>query len=367
MEAMITAPSRHFVANHGLAFVGSFTTARRKARGQGIHAYRIDHQSGTWSLTDHIGDLINPSFLITDPARSVLYAAHGDSDYASAFSIDPQAGTLHLLGRATTGGRNGVHLALDPFGRFLIVANYASGSLSVLPIRTDGSLGSVTQVLDLPGLTGPHGTEQTGAHPHHVVFDPSGRFVLVPDKGLDRIFVLTFDSDLGRLSLAAAGHAIMRPGAGPRHIVFHPRLPIAFVVNELDSSVATCRWDGENGVLDPLQAIPSLPPDFFGASTAAAIVITPDGRHVFVSNRGQDGITHFEFDARQSPLKAIDWTPANSRDPRFMTLNPAGDRLLVANEQGDNVTAFRIAARRGGLIPDGIVLNSASPCAVAFL
>jgi 6-phosphogluconolactonase len=362
---MTTTASPGSTTLHGLVFVGCFTTAQRKARGTGIDVYRINPDPGAWQATDHVPDLVNPSFLITDAARNVLYAAHGDSDYASAFSIDAASGKLQPLGRAATGGKNGVHPALDPSGRFLIVANYASGSLGVLPVRPDGSLADVTQVLDLPGERGPHRTEQPCAHPHHVVFAPLGRFLLVPDKGLDRVFVLTFDSGRGRLAIT--GQAVMRPGAGPRHIVFHPHLPCAFVVNELDSTVATCRWDDSDGTLEPMHVVPTLPPDFFGASTAAEIVVTPDGNHLYVSNRGQNGIAHFRFIAAEGRLNVIGWTPANGSDPRFMTLDPAGECLLVAAEQGDNISAFQIAGQDGNLSPHGAVLPCASPCTIAFL
>jgi 6-phosphogluconolactonase (cycloisomerase 2 family) len=362
---MITTASPNAAPTRALAFVGCFTTERRQARGNGIDVYRIDPGTGAWNPTDHVPDLVNPSFLITDAARNVLYAVHGDSDYATAFSIDPSGGKLRLLGTAPTGGINGVHPALDPSRRFLIVANYATGSVGVLPVRPDGSLAAVTQVLPLPGEIGPNRIEQPCSRPHHIVFAPSGRFLLVPDKGLDRVFVLTFDAGCGRLAIT--GQAVMRPGAGPRHIVFHPRLRIAFVVNEIDSTVATCRWDDSAGVLTPIHLVSALPPGFFGASTAAAIVVTPDGNNVYASNRGQNGVAHFRFIEAESRLDVIGWTQANGRDPRFMTLTPAGDSLLVAAEQGDNISAFRIAGQDGSLSPRGWVLPSASPCTIAFL
>ncbi len=343
--------------------VGSFTTAERKARGEGIHVYRVDPDSGAWMPTQQIGDLENPSYFTIDAKRLVLYTVHGDRDYVTAFSIDPEQGGLHRLGRANTGGMNGVHPALDPTGRFLLVANYASGSVAVLPVAQDGTPGDFVQVLELPGPIGPHRTEQKISHPHQIVFDPSGRFVIVPDKGLDRVFVLGFEA--GRLEIVS--HVVMRPGAGPRHMVFHPHLAYAFVVNELDSTVATCRWDAANGVLTPLALTPCLPPEFFGASTTAAIVITPDGEHVYVSNRGQDGITHLRFDAQQARLNVMGWTPANGRDPRFMTLNCQGDRLIVAAEQGDSIAEFTIAPQSGQLTQQTNMLPVKSPCTIIFL
>ncbi|MDR3475090.1 MAG: lactonase family protein [Devosia sp.] len=347
------------------AFVGCFTTAQRKARGTGIGVYRLAADPGAWQLTGHVAGLVNPSFLITDAARNILYCSHGDSDFATAYAIDAERGTLRPLGAAATGGINGVHPALDPSGRFLIVANYASGSLGVLPIRSDGSLAGATQVLDLPGPIGPHRVEQRSSHPHNVVFSPSGRFLLVPDKGLDRVFVLSFDPARGQLAIA--GEAVTRPGAAPRHVVFHPTLPFVFLANELASTVTTCRWNDAAGALEPAHVVPTLPPDFFGRSTAAAIVVTADGNHVYVSNRGNDSIARFRFDGAEGRLEPTGWTAANGPDPRFMMLAPGGESLLVAAEQGDNIAAFGIGAADGSLHPRGGVLSCASPCTIAFL
>jgi 6-phosphogluconolactonase len=361
----LTASSPHSAGAARFAYVGCFTTERRKARGKGIDIYAIDPASGAWSPAGHVGDLTNPSFLVMDEARSVLYVVHGDADYVSAFAVDGETGALRQISKAASGGINGVHQALDPTGRFLVVANYASGSVALLPVRADGALDDVAHLLDLPGALGPHRTEQTVAHPHHVVFSPGGRFIIIPDKGIDRVFVLRLDATAGTLSVAS--EVQMRPGAGPRHMVFHPTLPFAFVVNELDSTVATCRWHEETGVLEPLHLVSALPPDFFGASTTAAIVITPDGRHVYVSNRGQDGVTRLAFDAATSSLSVLGWTPANGRDPRFMRLSPDGKSLMVAAEQGDQISRFVVAENDGDLVLSDDVRPSASPCTIAFI
>ena len=367
MDTITAAPPSRTpaVARSGLALVGCFTTEKRQARGNGIDTYRIESGSGAWVHAHHVGDLVNPSFLVTDPKRQVLYVVHGDCNFASAFAVDPLTGVLTLLGQAPTGGMNGVHQAVDPSGRWLVVANYGTGSVAVLPIRDDGSLEGWVHRLNLTGRLGPHRSEQASAHPHHVVFAPSSHFLLVPDKGLDCVLVLALDPAGGRLVIVS--RMATRPGAGPRHIVFHPDLPFAFVVNELDSSVVTCRWDGEAGVLTPVHVVPTLPPNFLGASTAAAIVITPCGRFVYASNRGQDGIARFAFDAAAERLYETGWTPSGGRDPRFMTLNPRGDRLLVASEQSDRIATFGIDPATGALASIGAGLPSASSCTIAFL
>ncbi|MDH2309546.1 lactonase family protein [Methylobacterium brachiatum] len=343
----------------GLAFVGCFTTARRRARGRGIDIYRVGAGLESWTHLGRVEELDNPSFLVTDPARSVLYTVQGDGAVATAFAVAPD-GTLHGLGSAETGGTNSVHQAIDPSGRFLIVANYASGSVALMPLRPDGGLEPAAQVLPMPGEPGPHRTEQAAAHPHHVVLSPDAGHVLVPDKGLDRVFVLRRDGD--RLEIVS--EAVLRPGAGPRHIAFHPGGALAFLVNELDSTVATCRWDAASGTLAPLLCVPTLPPDFFGASTAAAIVVTPCGRFVYASNRGQDGIARFRVAGDR--LEPSGWTPSGGRDPRFMTLAPDGGHLLVANEQGDSLVEFAIDPGSGDLTQTGS-RQSPSPCTIAFL
>ncbi len=346
-----------------LAFVGCFTTEKRRARGLGIDVYRTGASPACdgWSAIERVAGLANPSFLLSDPVRGVLYAVHGDGEHASAFAVEPD-GRLRSLGGASTGGTNVVHQALDPSGRFLVVANYATGSVAVLPVDGNGALAPARQVLDMPGPVGPHRSEQAGSHPHQIVFSPDGAFVLVPDKGLDRVFVLAFTD--GRLAIAGA--LAMRPGAGPRHLAFHPTRPLVFLLNELDSTLATLRWDEENGTLTPAHLASTLPADFFGASTAAAIAVTPDGRFVFASNRGQDGIARFAFDEAAERLVPIGWTDSGGRDPRFMTLDPAGGHLLVANEQGDSLVTFAIDGDCGDLRSTGR-RDSLSPCTVAFL
>jgi len=279
------------------AYVGSFTTAQRKARGDGIHVYGVDAATGAWTHVQHIGDLTNPSFLVLSPDQRFLYSVHGDGDQATAFALDRETGHATLINRAATGGRNGVRQAIDPSGRFLVVANYAGGSVAVLAIAPDGSLTDQHQLVALRGKPGPHKTEQTSSHPHDVVFDPSGRFVLLPDKGLDRVFVFRFDAASGRLSPAEPGSVETRPGAGPRHLAFHPTLPIVWVLNELDSTTATYRWDAERGTLAPIQVVTTLPTDFTGSSTTAEIAVSPDGRFVYGSNRGHDSVTIYAANA----------------------------------------------------------------------
>lgn len=347
------------------AYVGSFTTKQRKARGDGIHVYRVDGATGAWAHLQHVGDLVNPSFLVLSRDQRFLYSVHGDREYATAFALDPQTGRARLINHAASGGRNGVRQAIDPRGKFLVVANYATGSVAVLPIAPDGSLKDQHQRVVLAGEPGPHKGEQTGSHPHDVAFDPSGRFVLVPDKGLDRIFVFRFDAATGRLS--PEPHFVKsRPGAGPRHLVFHPTLPIVWVLNELDSTAATYGWDAARGTLSSIQVVTTLPRTFAGHSTTAEITVSPDGGFLYCSNRGHDSVAVYAGDPRDGSLTAIQWQPTQGRDPRFIGLDPAGRFLYAANEQSDTIVTFRVDVRSGKLAPTGQTIDTASPVTMVF-
>src|SRR6266702_389144 len=171
------------------AYVGCYTSKERNGKGEGVSVYRMDAASGEWTQVQVVKDVVNPSWLTLDHRRRFLYAAHGDGSEATAFAIDTPSGRLTLLNRQPTNGRNGVRLAIDASNRFAVLANYSTGTVAVLPINPDGSLAPLTDLVTLQGKPGPHRTEQASAHPHDVVFEPRGRFVVVPDKGLDATFV----------------------------------------------------------------------------------------------------------------------------------------------------------------------------------
>jgi len=349
-----------------LAYVGSFTTKERKARGKGIEVYRVAPDSRGWSHVQRVEDLVNPSYLAVDRRGRFLYAVHADLDEISAFAIDAESGRLSFVNRQRAGGPNLVHLAIDPRNRFIVTANYANGTLSVVPIEADGSLGARIRTLTLAGEPGPHKREQTGSHPHHIPFDPSGRFALVPDKGLDRIFVFRLDALHGRLEPNDPPFVEARRGAAPRHIAFHPFLPRAYVLNELDSTVTTYRWDGERGELQPLQILPSLPDSFTGNNTGSEIAVAPSGAFVYASNRGHDSIAIFAIERASGRLTPIGWEATQGEKPRFFALAPSGRQLYAANEASDTIVAFAVDTTTGKLAPTGEPVESASPSCIVF-
>jgi 6-phosphogluconolactonase (cycloisomerase 2 family) len=348
------------------AYVGCRTTKERNARGEGITVFRIDPGTGAWSQVQLVKDLVNPSFLAFDRQQQFLYAVHGDLTEISAFRVDPHTGELGFLNRQSTEGRNPAHLRVDASNRFVIVANYATGTLAVLPRKADGSLEPVRQLEHLPGEPGPHKVEQTSSHPHEVAYDRAGRFLIVPDKGLDRIFSFSFDPEQGKLIPASPAFAAVRPGAGPRHIIFHPTAPFAFVAHELDSSVGAYRYDAASGALTPIQVIPSTPDTFTGANTAAEIEIEPSGRFVYVSNRGHDSIGAFSVDPSDGRLTPVGWTSSDGKGPRFFALDPSGTRLYAANENSDTIVPFSVDAQTGRLSRAGEIIGTGSPVCIVF-
>ena len=339
------------------AYVGGYTTPDRDGRGDGIHVYRVGADAA-WTHVQHVAGEANPSLFTLRPDSRVLYAVHGALTYVSAFAIGAD-GALSLLNRQDCAGANPVDAALDATNRFLVVANYSSGGVAVLPLTEDGSLQPVSQLFPLPGTPGPDPAQQSASHPHAVIFDPTRRFVIVPDKGFDRTFIFRFAD--GRLVLNQAVAA--RPGAAPRHCIFHPTLAVLYVNNELDSTVTVYRWD--DGWVEEIEVVGTLPSGWSGKNTTAEIGVAPDGRFLYVSNRGHDSVAVFAV-REGGRLTLLGCEPSGGKRPRFLTLDPAGAFLYAANQESDTIVAFARDAASGGLQRTGQDVRVGSPSAITF-
>ena len=349
------------------AYTGCRTTKERNARGEGINIYVIDSATDEWKHLQLLRtQQENPSYLAFDRTRRFLYAVHGDTQFVSALKVDDADGTLSLLNTQDCGGKNPVYLTPDVSNRFMIIANYATGSIGVLPINEDGSLGSRCDLVQLRGEPGPHKSQQAALHPHMVAYDRAQRFIAVPDKGGDQVCVFGFDGALGKLVPKDPVGVKSRQGAGPRHIVFHPTRGFAYLANELDSSIETYAYESEQGALKPLQILPAIPSSFTGDNTAAGIAIAPSGRFVYMSNRGHDSIAIYAVDEKAGHLSAIGWQPTQGSGPRFFALDPSGKLLYAANELTDTVVAFRVNEETGALAPTGQIVKTGSPTCILF-
>src|SRR5882672_11307780 len=347
------------------AYVGCYSTKRRNGRGEGVTVHRIDAATGAWTQLQLVKTADNPSWLTFDRNQRFLYSAHGDGDVVTAFRVDDATGQLSALGTQDAKGRNGVRLGVDANNKYVICANYGSGTVALLPIKPDGSLGPVADLPALPGKPGPHRTEQPNSRPHDVVFDPRERFVVVPDKGLDATFVFSLDATSGKLVPATPPSVASRPGAGPRHAGFHPAKAVVYVLNELDSTLTTYRFDAERGALTPLQVITTLPPSFTGNSTTSEIVVAASGRFVYASNRGHDSLAIFAVEDTGT-LSSVGWEPTQGKTPRFFAIEPSGALLYAANMDSDAIVVFRVDQGSGKLTPTGQVIKTGSPSSIVF-
>ena len=346
------------------AYVGGYTTPDRDGRGNGINVYRIG-ADGIWTHVQTVGGLENPSLFTLNRAGTRLYSVHGGRELVSAFAIDRASGRLTLINQRDCLGRNPVDAALSPDERHLVIANYTTGTVAVMPVSAEGALEPVSQLFVLTGTPGPDREHQPSSLPHAVIFDPSGRFVIVPDKGFDRTFIFRFEN--AGIVPTAQGHVASRPGAAPRHCVFHPSLPVLYVNNELDSTVSVFDWNPETGVATEAMTATTLPDGHAGRNTTAEIAASADGRFLYVSNRGQDSVVRYAVDPASGHLSYRDATPTGGRRPRFFAIDPDGIFLYAANQDSDDIVAFRIDARDGTLHPTGQVIRVGSPSAISFV
>lgn len=307
--------------------------------------------------------LASPTYGAYDAGRAILYTSHSGQEHLSAIAIDVPGRSLRLLGTAPTGSVNPVHLALAPNRRFILAAGFTSGHVSVIELASDGALGGLVSANQLAAAAGPL-PPQTGCQPHQIVFSADGRHVFVPDRGSDRVHVFRFDPESG--ALVAREPALVQAGAGPRHLVLHPTLTeLAYLVNELDSTVAVLHWDVAAERLSSGEAMPTVPTGFRGQNSAAALDISADGRFVYVSNRGHDSVVGYATSASGQRLHRAGWTPV-SRTPRFLGLDPTGAELWVAAQGSHLIQRFDVSPVSGALTHVGS-LAFPSPACITFV
>src|SRR5256714_6700639 len=332
----------------------------------------MDRRSGKLQRVGSVDAGANPSFLAIHPNGRVLYAVNELEKYkgkptgaVSAFAIARETGALKRLNEQPSAGGAPCYVSVDRSGRVVLVANYAGGSVAVLPIQANGSLAPVTNIDHHKGK-GPNAERQEAPHAHSILPDPSNRFALGADLGVDRVYVYRLDIEGKSLQHIEGGDAVMRPGAGPRHIAFHPTLPLVFVANELDSTVATLRFDAERGALSPLATHSTVPTGWTGTNYPADIHVAPTGRTLYVSNRGHNSIAVFSVAESMGEL-ALEQVVSTEGDwPRNFSLDPTGRWLLVANQRSDSIVVFRRDPDTGRLTPSPQRMTIPSPVCLRF-
>ena len=343
------------------AYIGTYTGP---GRGEGI--YLFDAADGQLEPVQTVGDVASPSFLALHPSGKTLYAVNEaqGSEAVSAFSVEAGTGRLTPLNQQPSHGTSPCYVSLDPDGKCVLVANYGNGIVSVFPVESDGRLREASHVHQHEGSS--TNRRQAGPHAHSILMDPTGRFVLSADLGCDRIFVYRLDASAGKLTPNEIPYAQVSSGAGPRHIAFHPNGTLVFVNNEIDSSVTSFTWDAERGTLHVNDTRSTLSDDFAGNNSTAQVAVHPNGKFVYVSNRGHDSIAIFGVDPERAKLRPLGHVSTEGKTPRNFNLDPTGRYLYAANQNTGTIVSFTVDASTGQLTPTGHKTEVPAPVCILF-
>lgn len=368
-----------------LACVGTYTGAHgAEGHGEGIELFEMDPRTGELSRRRSVMKTPNPSWITLHPSKKYLYAVNevdnfkGGNGCVSAFAVDGASGALRALNTVSSEGALPAHCSVDATGKFVFVANYGGGSIAVLPIMDDGSLGSAVEVhRDLGSVGSIHATDappgsfaisgHDSPHAHMIAADPHNRFVLATDLGEDRIYIYRFDGKTGKLSaLPDAPFTSLPPGDGPRHFAFHPNGHWFYSIQEEASTVAFFLYDPSSGTLAAQQTVSTLPPGFAGTNFASEILVSAGGKNLYAANRLHDSIAIFSIGA-EGRLTHIGETPTMGDYPRSFGIDPSGSFLFVCNQRSDAITSFRIRRDTGLLTFSGRYAGVGSPASIIFL
>ncbi len=359
-------------SNKMWVYIGTYTGKGEHAS-KGIYRYDLDLATGKLSGKALAAEVSSPSYLAVYPNHKFLYAvneggtAETKKGAITAFAIDPKTGNLKMLNEKTSGGDGPCHLVVDAKGKNVLAANYGGGSVTVVPIKADGSLGTPTAFVQHEG----HGADpsrQKGPHAHAIVLDAANKFAFAADLGLDKVFVYKFDADKGTLTPNDPPSVSVAPAAGPRHFAFHPNGKFAYVINEMNLTITPFGYDADKGVLKPLKSISTVPEgvERKGFSTAE-IEVHPSGKFLYGSNRGHHSIAAFSIDQKTGELTLIGHATKDIKTPRGFSIDPTGHYLIVGNQDGNSLTVFKIDQQVGKLTEVGDPVEAPSPVSVVFV
>ncbi len=354
-------------------YVGTYTRREPHVEGKsgGIEIVTFDTESGKLARADTVSGIENPSFIAIHPQGNALYAISEVGDFEGkaaggiyAYAIDPNTKGLTKLNGQSVKGPGPAYVSIDSKGRHVLVANYGGGSVCVLPVRKDLTLATASAFVQHEGSS-INPQRQEAPHAHSIVLDPSDRYALVADLGLDKVMIYRYDDEAGTVKPNAdQSWARTKSGAGPRHIVFHPNEQYVYVINELDSTVIAYRWSADKGGMTELQTISTLPEDWEGRNYPADIHVHPNGRYLYGSNRGHNSIAAYDVNPETGELCNFRAVPSGGEYPRGFTLTPDGDFALVANQNSSNLLVYAIDQQTGDLTATGEVLDLPTPVCV---
>jgi 6-phosphogluconolactonase len=354
-----------------IAFIGTYTNGPSK----GIHAFWLDSKTGKMTSIGLVGEETNPSFLAIHPNRKTLYAVSEVANFqgqkagaVSAFRIDASTGGLTLLNRVESKGSGPCFVSVDRTGKNVLVANYGSGSVAVLPLDADGKLKESKSFVQHKGSSA-NPKRQEGPHAHSINLSPDNRFAVAADLGLDELLVYKFDANAGTITPNDPPFIKMAPGSGPRHFAFHPNGKYGYVINEILLTVTAMSWDARLGEFKELQTITTLPKDTPSSPkfSTAEVQVHPSGKFLYGSNRGHDTIAVFSIDPGKGTLTPVDHTPTQGRTPRNFGIDQTGNYLVAGNQGTNNLVVFKIDQKTGKLTPTGQTFEVGAPVCIRFM
>ncbi|GGN90966.1 lactonase family protein [Saccharibacillus kuerlensis] len=339
-------------------FVGSYA----ESTSSGVYTYEFNEKEETLSLLDQTSGLKNPTFLNVDTDNRRIYAigetepADGDKSGEVMMIYFDENGTLTRFNRTNTTPKTTCHVQRDSDNRFLVVSSYHGGMVGLVSLKENGHIGELLDVQTHQG------TDGASSHVHSAFFSPDEKFLLVQDLGLDLIRTYSIDHAAGKL--IAHGDTHTAKGAGPRHLAFHPGGQFAFVINELNSTIASYRYNAEDGSLSEIEVVPTLPADYTGENGCSEIALSADGRFVYGANRGHDSIVVYAFDEATGQLTLVQHISSEGGHPRHFALTPSGSHLLAANRDSDNIAVFTVDKDTGRLTFTGNTVSVSKPVCV---
>jgi 6-phosphogluconolactonase len=357
-------------AKEWIVYVGTYTAGTSTSKG--IQTLRLNRETGELTGPTLAIESENPSFLALHPNGRSLYAVNEVGQFGgkptggvTAFAIGKD-GALTKINEQSSGGGGPAHISLNKEGTHAFVANYGGGSVAVLPIAKDGSLQPQTGFVQHEGA-GTDPKRQNKPHAHSINVDPSGKFAIAADLGLDKLFVYKFDKVKGTLTPNDPPFATVAPGSGARHFAFAPNGKIGYAINELKSTITVFTWDAAKGTLTEIQTLTTLPKDFTGESFTADVQVHPSGKFVYGSNRGHNSISVFAVDPQTGKLTLSSTQSTGGSWPRHFGIDPSGTFLLAANQRSDSIVVFRIDPATGALKETGKTATVGQPACVRFI
>jgi 6-phosphogluconolactonase len=355
-----------------LLFVGTFTEGETNSKSEGIYLYEMSQNTGALNYITVVPS-VNPAYLVVHPSKQWLYAVNEldsrNEKYigaVSAFRIDLKNKQLLFINKVASCGNSPCYISIDKTGRYVMTANYGNGSVAILPVGKDGSLGEAVSVIQHQG-SGPNSGRQSGSHAHMITEGQHKNIVYSADLGIDEISIYELDTIHGKL-MPTDYNVKTKPGAGPRQLAFHPAQPWVYVVNELNGSIEAFNIDGATGALSRFQTISTLPVGETREPGSAAIHVTPNGKFLYATNRGEiNNVAMFTINQKTGELTLTGHQSTLGKTPRDFVIDPTGTFVLVANQNTSEVVTFKIDPSSGKLIETGIVTKVPNPVCLKFL